>query len=120
MESEDDSDAEESEESEDAGLSIAELSTTTTSRAEMTLEDRASMLQEHWEVLAWHADHARRLTRLEALDAVLPHLPDGPHALLLQQALLESEDLQATLRAVEQAARAMAHGMASCTQHVKS
>ena len=56
----------------------------------MTPEDRASMLQEHWEDLAWHAEHARRrdLTGLEALDAVLPHVPDGPHALVLQQALV--------------------------------
>ena len=55
---------------------------------------------------------AAPLTGLEALDAVLPHVPDGPHALVMQQALVKSQDLDATLQAVEQAAYAMAHGMA--------
>ena len=107
-----DEDDDEEIETEDTEPSIAELSATSTPRTEMTLEDRAGMLQEHWEDLAWHADYARRLTGLEALETVLPHLPDGPHALLLERALVKSEDLQATLRTVGQAARAMAQGMA--------
>ena len=57
------------------------------------------------------ADYARRLDRLEALDTVLPYLPDGPQALMLEHALLNSKDLPATLRAVEQAALAMARAM---------
>ena len=98
----------------DEDITIAELSATSTTRTEMTLEDRAGMLQEHWEDLAWHADYARgrNFARLEALETVLPHLPDGPDALLLERALLKSEDLQATLRTVEQAARAIAQGLA--------
>ena len=39
---------------------------------------------------------------------MLPYLPEGPQALAMEHALLNSEDLPATLRAVERAALAMA------------
>ena len=51
---------------------------------------------------------ARGLGRLEALDAVLPHLPAGPQASAIEHALLDTNSLPTTLRAAEKAAVAMA------------
>ena len=51
---------------------------------------------------------ASRLNKMEALGAVLPHLPDCPQATALERALLHSSDLPSTLRAIEKAALAMA------------
>ena len=71
-------------------------------------EDVARAAQERWEDLADHAEYACSFERLEALDIVMPCLPDGPQARVLEQALLNSKDLPMTLMAVGEAARAMA------------
>ena len=73
--------------------------------------DEAQMGQERWEDFAAMAESARGFSRLEALDTVLPHVPNGPHGRLLERALLRSEDLPATLSCVERAASAMARAM---------
>ena len=64
--------------------------------------------QERWESVASVAASASRLNKMDALGAVLPHLPDCPQATALEHAILNSSDLQTTLRAVERAALAMA------------
>ena len=64
--------------------------------------------QDRWESVAAMAGSASRLSRMEALGAVLPHLPDCPQATALERALLHTSDLPSMLRAVERAALAMA------------
>ena len=80
--------------------------------SESKTESRASSvresMQERWESVAAMAASASQLSRLEVLDTVLPHFPDCPQASALEHALLNSNDLQTTLRAVERAALAMA------------
>jgi hypothetical protein len=64
--------------------------------------------QEKWETFAGLTRRARGMGRLEALDTVLPHLPNGPQASALEHALLTTNSMPTTLRAVEKAALAMA------------
>ena len=75
--------------------------------------------QERWETVASAANSADRYSRMEALAAVLPHLPNCPQATALERALLHSNDLPSVLRAVEKAAWAMARAeelVAECHQ----
>ena len=80
--------------------------------SESETESRASSVHEsmweRWESVAAMAAPASRMGRLEVLDTVLPHFPDCPQASALEPAILNSNDLQTTLRAVEKAALAMA------------
>jgi hypothetical protein len=46
--------------------------------------------------------------RLEAVESVLPHLPNGPVASAIEHALVDSNSLPATLRTAEKVALAMA------------
>ena len=109
MDSESESESEGESESEMESERESERERERESESETTeSEDEARIVQERWEAFAGLADYARRLDRLEALDTVLPYLPEGPQALALEHALLNSKDLPATLRAVERAALAMA------------
>jgi len=65
-------------------------------------------LQERWEVSASLLRTARGMGRLEALESLLPHLPDSPQALAIEHAIRNSNSLPTTLRAAEKVAVAMA------------
>ena len=67
-----------------------------------------SCARERWEAVAGLMRQARGMGRLEALESVLPHLPDGPQASAIEHALMDSEFLPTTLRAAEKVAIAMA------------
>ena len=67
-----------------------------------------SCARERWEAVAGLMRSARRMGRLEALDSVLSHLPDGPQASAIEHALMDSNSLPTTLRAAEKVALAMA------------
>ena len=67
-----------------------------------------SCARERWEAVAGLMRSARGMGRLEALDSVLPHLPDGPQASAIEHALMDSNSLPTTLRAAEKVAIAMA------------
>ena len=67
-----------------------------------------SCTRERWETVAGLMRSARGMGRLEALESVLPHLPDGPQASAIEHALMDSNSLPTTLRAAEKVAVAMA------------
>ena len=67
-----------------------------------------SCARERWETVAGLMRNARGMGRLEALESVLPHLPDGPQASAIEHALMDSNSLPTTLRAAEKVAIAMA------------
>jgi len=64
--------------------------------------------REHWEAVAGLTRSARGMGRLEALESVLPLLPDGPQASAIEHAIMDSNSLPTTLRAAEKVAVAMA------------
>ena len=74
----------------------------------VTLGSDGSTAQEKWETFAGLTRRARGMGRLEALDAVLPYLPNGPQASALEHAIPTTNSTPTTLRAVEEAALAMA------------
>ena len=90
-------------------VALSELSTTASTP--QSFVDEAQALQERWADIAAMAELAQGLPKLEALDSILPHVPDGPHGRLLERELLESRDLPATLRFVKWAGDAMARLM---------
>ena len=65
-------------------------------------------VRERWEVVAGLMRSARDMGRLEALESLLPHLPDSPQALAIEHAIRNSNSLPTTLRAAEKVAIAMA------------
>ena len=67
-----------------------------------------SSVRERWEAVAGLMRSAREMSRFEALETVLPHLPAGPQASAIEHALLTSNSLPTTLRAAERIAIAMA------------
>ena len=67
-----------------------------------------SCARERWESVAGLMRSAHGMGRLEALETVLPHLPDGPQASVIEHALMNSNSLPTTLRAVEKVTIAMA------------
>ena len=71
-------------------------------------ESWESCPRERWEAVAGLMRSARGMGRLEALESVLPHLPDGPVASAIEHALMDSNSLPTTLRAAEKVAVAMA------------
>ena len=81
---------------------LGELETETESE-----ESRASSVREHWEAVAGLLRHARGMSKLVALDSVLPHLPRGPQASAIEHALLNTNSLPTTLQASEKVAIAM-------------
>ena len=95
----------------DEDIVLSELSTTAASTPR-SFVDEAQALQGRWADLAAMAESVRGLPKLEALDSILPHVPDGPHGRLLEWELVESQDLPATLRFVTWAGVAMARLLA--------
>ena len=81
---------------------IEEIETETESE-----ESRESSAREGWEAVAGLIRHARGMSRLEALDSVLPHLPRGPQASAIEHALPNTNSLPTTLQASEKVALAM-------------
>ena len=65
-------------------------------------------VRECWETVARLIRYARGMSRLEALNCVLPHLPAGPQASAIEHALRNTNSLPTTLRASEKVAIAMA------------
>ena len=94
----------ESESESDPGTIVPEDSSDSIEEA----ESWESCIRERWEVVAGLMRQARGMGRLEALESVLPYLPDGPQASAIEHALMESEFLPTTLRAAEKVAVAMA------------
>ena len=64
--------------------------------------------RERWEAVAGLMRSAREMGRLEALESVLPLLPDGPQASAIEHAIRNSNSLPTTLRSAEKVAIAMA------------
>ena len=71
-------------------------------------ESWESCIRERWEIVAGLMRQARGMGRLEALEYVLPFLPEGPQATAIEHALLDTNSLPTTLRAAEKVAVAMA------------
>ena len=67
-----------------------------------------SCARERWVAVAGLMRDARGRGRLEALDSVLSHLPDGRQASAIERALMDSNSLPTTLRVAEKVALAMA------------
>ena len=97
---------------EDTTVVLSELSTIAAS-APRSLVDEAQALQERWADFAAMAESVRGPPELEALNSILPHVPDGPQGRLLERELVESQDLHAALRFVKRAGVAMARLLAA-------
>ena len=93
--------------SDDETVALSELSTTAASTPG-SFVDEAQAVQERSADFAAMAASVHGLSKLKGLGAILPYVPEGPHGRLLEQALLESQDMPATLRFVKWAGAAMA------------
>ena len=98
----------ESESDTDTGTIVPEDFSDSKGESSEETDSWESCARERWETVAGLMRSARDMGRLEALESVLPHLPDGPQASAIEHALMESEFLPTTLRAAEKVAIAMA------------
>ena len=74
--------------SDDETVVISELSTAPSTPRSFV--DEAQALQERWAGFAAMAESVHGLSKLEALESILPRVPEGPHGRLLEQELVES------------------------------